>query len=309
MDAFEQNRRLGRGVNVIGYDRIWSSRAAGRFKAEHFGLIAGAGFQHVRINLHPYAHMAPDGTIPAHWLETLDWAVEECRKVGLLAILDMHEFTAMAKDPIGLKERLLAVWRQLAPRYASASDDVLFELLNEPNGLLTPELWNDFLKEPLSIVRETNPTRTVILGPAWWNGIDHLADLRLPEDDRNLIVTVHYYHPMPFTHQGAAWAEEHKHLSGIKWNGTDDEVAAIRKDFEGVQTWAKANDRPIYLGEFGAYEVGDMDSRARYTAAVAREAERLGWSWGYWQFDSDFVVYNIDKQQWVEPVLHALVPV
>lgn len=25
-DVFEQNRRLGRGVNVIGYDPLWRSR-------------------------------------------------------------------------------------------------------------------------------------------------------------------------------------------------------------------------------------------------------------------------------------------
>jgi endoglucanase len=51
-----------------------------------------------------------------------------------------------------------------------------------------------------------------------------------------------------------------------------------------------------------------MDSRARYTAAVARAAEGLGWSWAYWQFDSDFVVYDIEKDAWVEPIRKALVP-
>ena len=58
----------------------------------------------------------------------------------------------------------------------------------------------------------------------------------------------------------------------------------------------------MLLGEFGAYDKADMDSRARYTAAVARAAERLGWSWAYWQFDSDFVVYDIGKDAWVEPL-------
>jgi endoglucanase len=51
-----------------------------------------------------------------------------------------------------------------------------------------------------------------------------------------------------------------------------------------------------------------MSSRARYTAAVARKAESLGWSWAYWQFDSDFVVYDIPKDRWVEPIHRALVP-
>ena len=50
-----------------------------------------------------------------------------------------------------------------------------------------------------------------------------------------------------------------------------------------------------------------MESRARYTAYVARTAERLGFSWAYWQFDSDFIVYDIDKEQWVTPILNALI--
>ena len=28
---------------------------------------------------------------------------------------------------------------------------------------------------------------------------------------------------------------------------------------------------------------------------------------GYWQFDSDFIVYNIDQDCWVEPILNALI--
>jgi endoglucanase len=75
-----------------------------------------------------------------------------------------------------------------------------------------------------------------------------------------------------------------------------------------VQQWAHEHSRPIYLGEFGAYDKGDMDSRARYTEAVAREAERNGWGWGYWQFDSDFIVYDIDNDQWVTPIINALIP-
>jgi len=39
-----------------------------------------------------------------------------------------------------------------------------------------------------------------------------------------------------------------------------------------------------------------MDSRASNTAFVARTAEKLGFSWAYWQFDSDFIVYDIDRK-------------
>ena len=41
---------------------------------------------------------------------------------------------------------------------------------------------------------------------------------------------------------------------------------------------------------------------------MARAAEKRGWAWTYWQFDSNFIVYDIDKDQWNEPIYRALVP-
>jgi endoglucanase len=308
MDSFTQNKLLGRGVNIIGYDPIWQSRAEARIQAKHFRLLREAGFDHVRINLHPFKHMddGPDHAIAPAWLDTLDWAVSASLENGLMTILDMHEFGALGEDPHKDRAKFVALWRQLALRYKDAPDTVLFEVLNEPNKALTPALWNEYYKEPYALMRASNPTRTVIIGPAFWNGFDHLGELVLPEDDRNIIVTVHYYHPMPFTHQGAHWSD-FRDLAGVQWLGTPEETGAIARDFAKVQEWSQQHARPIYLGEFGAYDRADMPSRARYTRAIARQAEALGWSWGYWQFDSDFILYDIPADKWVEPIRDALV--
>jgi len=307
--AFAVNRKLGRSVNIIGYDPIWQDRATARFKESYFSRIREAGFTSVRINLHPFRHMDPANghVLKPSWLDTLDWAVKGALAARLAVILDMHEFHAMAEDPAGRKEAWLAFWTQVAPRLKDAPDDVVFELLNEPFGKLTPEMWNEYLKEGLAAIRATNPTRAVIVGGGRWNSIDGLQTLVLPENDRNLIATVHYYTPMEFTHQGAPWSAENKDRSGVLWTGTDQERRRIELDFAKAQQWAVAHDRPVLLGEFGAYDKADMDSRVQYTAAVARTAERLGWSWAYWQFDSDFVVYDVGKDAWIEPLRKALI--
>jgi endoglucanase len=309
VDPVEQVKRLGRGVNIIGYDPIWRHFEEARFKERHFKLIREAGFQTVRINLHAFAHMdrSRDHRLDPAWLSTLDWAVRSALAADLMVVLDLHNYNDFAKDPVGLKPRFLAFWRQVAPRFKDAPDRVLFEVLNEPNGKLTPALWNEYLHEALAIIRETNPARSLVVGPPLWNGIDHLDDLRLPDDDRNIVVTVHYYEPMTFTHQGAPWNTETAQLSGVKW-GTDAERRRVEEDFGRVQQWSKAHDRPILLGEFGAYDKADTESRVKYTAHVARTAESLGWAWTYWQFDSDFIVFDIDRDRWVEPILRALVP-
>jgi endoglucanase len=82
----------------------------------------------------------------------------------------------------------------------------------------------------------------------------------------------------------------------------------VDTDFAGVRQWAKAAGRPILLGEFGAYDKADMDARVRYTSYLARTAESLGWTWTYWQFDSDFLAWDMSKDDWVEPIRAALAP-
>jgi endoglucanase len=307
VSADEQCKKMGRGVNIIGYDKeLWKDNTRGRFKEGYFRMIKDAGFSNIRINMHPFSKMDSNYKINPEWLATLDWAVKNGLDAGLMVILDLHEFNAMADDPVAKKEMFLSVWRQLAPRYKDKSSNLVFEILNEPNRKLTPELWNTFMSDAMKIIRSSNPTRTLIIGPANWNGIESLTTLNLPEGDRNIIVTVHFYHPMKFTHQGAPWSKENASLSGITWTGTKAEIDEIDTRLKVAADWSKAHNRPIFLGEFGSYDKADMDSRARYTAYVARTAEELGFSWAYWQFDSDFIVYDIDKEKWVVPILNAL---
>jgi endoglucanase len=133
----------------------------------------------------------------------------------LAVILDLHEFHALGKDPAGNKEKLLAFWRQMAAHFKMRPTASYFEVLNEPFDKLTPELWNEYFAEALALIRQTNPTRTVIVGPGHWNAISHLEKLKLPENDRHLIVTVHFYEPFNFTHQGTSWT-----ISRTSWGST-----------------------------------------------------------------------------------------
>lgn len=122
MDAFEQNRKLGRGINIIGYDPLWRAKEQGRFKENHFKIIKDGGFSTVRINLHPFRHMDEDQPyqLNSSWFKVLDWAVENALKNRLMVILDMHEFNAMGADPQGNKAKFLSFWRQVAEHFKDA---------------------------------------------------------------------------------------------------------------------------------------------------------------------------------------------
>jgi endoglucanase len=195
----------------------------------------------------------------------------------------------------------------VAGQFRDRPETVYFELLNEPHGKLTEEIWNGLLVEALGVVRESNPERMVIVGPGRWNNPAQLPSLVLPGGDRSLIVTFHYYGPFEFTHQGASWVGANPPPLGRRWTGSAEERAAVGRDFAAAAAWAKAAGRPLYVGEFGAYEKADMGSRALWTRVVREEAEKHGMSWAYWEFGSGFGAYDRGVGAWREPLLDALV--
>ena len=305
----QANQPFHRGVNVLGYDPYWNDESKRRFEWRHFTEIRRAGFDFVRLNLQAFRHMDAQDRLEPAWLAKLDDVVRHAQQAGLGVIIDEHDFNACSTDIETCRTRLSAFWRQVAPRFAKAPRNVAFELLNEPHDNLNGEPWNRLLAEELAIVRKTNPTRIVVVGPTHWNSLKDLPLLKLPADP-NLLVTFHYYEPFGFTHQGATWAGDWvKNLHDVKW-GTPQERAAIAVDFDQVATWARTNRRPVLLGEFGAYDKSGtpIELRAAYTSADRCEAERRGFGWAYWQFEGDFIAWDMKVNAWVKPIKDALVP-
>ncbi len=310
-DPFEQNERLGRGVNMGNALEAPREGAWGvTLQEEYFQLAKKAGFNSVRIPVRWSSHAGsnPPYTIDQSFFKRVDWAVEQALSRGLLVVINMHHYEEIFKEPAEHRERFLALWEQIAEHYRDYPPELLFELLNEPHDMLVSNLWNGLLKDTIKVIRQTNPTRTLIIGPAQWNSIGALPNLELPEDDRNIIVTVHYYEPFRFTHQGAEWVEGSEPWLGTTWEGTPAQQQAVMRDLDQAASWGKAHERPIYLGEFGAYSKADMESRARWTAFVARQAEERGMSWAYWEFCAGFGVFDRSRGAWNEPLLRALIP-
>ena len=303
---------LQRGVNLGNMLEAPNEGEWGLFvREEYFDLIQEAGFDFVRLPVrwNTHAEAGSPYTIDPAFFDRVDaivnWALERDLKI----IVDFHHYEEMMTDPWGHKDRYLGIWQQVAEHYQDYPSNVLFELLNEPNNQLNASLWNQYVVESLAIVRETNPTRDVVIGPVNWNAYDWVSTLDVP-DDEHLIVTFHYYLPFEFTHQGAEWVgTDAQAWLGRTWDATDSEKAEVTAHFDAVADWARRhNNVRILLGEFGAYSKADMDSRVRWTEYVAREAERHGFAWAYWEFASGFGVYDPAAKLWREELLKALIP-
>lgn len=305
-----------------------------------FEAIAAAGFDHVRIPVRFSAHAAADApfTIDETFFRRVDWALDQAERRGLAAIVDLHHYEELMKDPDAHAARFVGLWRQIAARYRSRPGSVVYELLNEPTDKLGADRWNGLLAEAIRAVRAVDPRREVIVDSVFWAAAKELANLSLPASDQGLVASFHMYQPILFTHQGMSWMPPEYGTTGIVFPGPPrgrvEPVAAARKvdwvarwfdgynaqdaaqnpggmaavgeQFEMARAYAERTGRRLYMGEFGAGDKADMESRVAWTCAVRREAERRGIGWAYWDDGGAFKVYDQKAGTWNAALRAAL---
>lgn len=280
------------------------------FRADYFERIADLGFNHVRIPIRwdtPSRTMqtAPY-TIDANFLNRIQSVVDKAMEAGLYVIINMHHHEQLFVSPDAVKPRFLSQWQQIATYFKDYDERLLFEVLNEPNSNLTPAKWNVFFADALATIRTSNPSRAVLVGVANWGGLGSLAELVLPEDE-HLILTIHYYEPFTFTHQGASWVGGNaQDWLGTTWEDTNLERQEIELQFQYLNIFASTHDIPVHIGEFGAYSRADLASRVKWTTFLARWFEEQGYSWAYWEFSAGFGIFNPSTNTYLQPLADAL---
>ena len=311
-NAFAMNKLIGRGINIGG--ALDTPKQEGEWgvtlQEEYFQIIKDAGFNSIRLAIRWNAHAGnePPYTIDPNFFKRVDWAIQNSLSRNLPVVLFTHHYEELYGDPDGQKDRFLAIWKQIAERYKDYPDALIFEPLSERLDKLNATNWNSLTKEALAIIRRSNPHRTVVIGSGGFYIVDNLELLELSKDDCNIIVDIHYFMPTEFTEQGASWVQGSEKWLGTKWTGSEDEKQAIINNFDIAADWAKKNNRPIYLSEFGAYEKADMESRARWTKFVADAAISRDFSISYWEFCSVFGAYDLQTKSWHKELLEALIP-
>ena len=310
---------LGRGVN---FGNMLDAPIEGdwglHLDEEFFVQAKEAGFDTVRLPVRWSNHAAPSAPykIDDAFFQRIDWAIDQAAKRDLKLIVDLQHYRQLDGDPPDRNEhpvsdavtgeRFLAIWKQIAERYARIdSRRLFFELYNEPHRKLTAQAWNRMARAAIETVRRSNPLRPLIVGPAEYDKAEFLKDLDLPFFDRRIIVTIHLYEPYAFTHQGAPWVE-----GSDKWLNTScctqEQRGEIDNRLDTARSWSRWHFRPIWIGEFGSYDKADYASRVRYTRIARRAIEAHGFHWAYWDLASQFGIYDPGNHAWRTELRDAL---
>ncbi len=295
-------RQLDRGINFGNMldaptEGAWSVRVEESF----LDLVGERGFTSaVRLPVRWSNHASTDAAarIDPAFFARVDHVVDALLSRGCTVLLNMHHYRDLeggkrdvgeiAVDPGVAQPRFLAMWDQIAQRYAGRSERLVFEPYNEPHGTLEPH-WNRLLAEVVARIRVSNPQRVLMVGPTMWNNALRLRDLQLPADE-NLIVTVHHYEPFDFTHQGAEWNVPQLPL-GLDCCDAG-QLSRIVAPLELARQWREQHGYPVVVGEFGAYGKAPAGARRRYLAAIRHEMEQRQLPWMYWELAAGFGVYD-----------------
>jgi endoglucanase len=88
-------------------------------------------------------------------------------------ILDNHSNDDIASKNPNLQVALTKVWAQMATHYKDHSSYILYEILNEPNGITT-STWGSIQQAAINSIRIIDSKHTIVVGPSNYNTYSEL---------------------------------------------------------------------------------------------------------------------------------------
>jgi endoglucanase len=313
------------GVNVSHWlsqsDKRGEERINYIAKAD-FDTIASIGFDHVRIPVDEVQLWDSLGNKEKEAFELLHNAIKWAFAAKLRVIVDLHIIRShhfnVESNPLwtdeAAQEKLVDLWRQLSGELNKYPNEMLaYEILNEAVAD-DPDDWNSILKKVISEIRKKEPDRIIVVGSNRWQIPSTFPDLKIPENDRNIILSFHFYTPMALTHHLAPWSPVAEYTGEVNYPGqvidtshykelSEATVKAMRDYSNGYFTKeilakemspaievAKEKSLLLYCGEYGVYPTIPEDIMLRWYKDVCSIFNANGISYCHWCYKGDFPV-------------------
>jgi len=320
-----------RGTNISHWLSQSSRRGEARakwFTEEDVKFIKSVGFDHIRIPIDEEQMWNESGVKETEAFQLLHDAINWAKKHELKVIVDLHilrshHFNAEEK-PLWTKpeaqEQFFECWRQLSAELINYSNDfVAYELMNEPVAD-DPNDWNKLVAKGISIVREKEPERKILIGSNRWQSTETFDVLELPSNDPNIIVSFHFYTPMALTHYQASWVESGKYIGEVQYPGEIVKEAEIQKlpedlqqivrDAAGVHNidslrnrimkpinFARERQLQVYCGEWGCLKTPPQESMLNWYRDVRTILEENNVAWTTWDYKGNFGILTGKENQ------------
>lgn len=282
---------MGRGINLGNtleppLEGDWNNGPA---LESYFDAYLDAGFTNVRIPVRWDKHTQESSpyTVDESWMDRVEEVVDWGLSRGLYVTLNGHHEDWLKDDySEANKSRYDNIWRQIITRFKDKSDKLLYEIINEPNGLTVQQV-NDLNARILGIIRSQEPMRLVIFGGNMYANAEQLIQAAVP-DDEYLIGYYHSYDPWPFAGEAnGTW-------------GTVFDYQQMASKFQAAKDWSNQKGIPVYVSEFNARIVADYNSRMRWLGEYMGLADKHGFATSAWDDGGMFQILNRGDNTWPE---------
>jgi endoglucanase len=296
--------RLGKCVNLSNMLEAPNEGAWGRgFRDSDIANIASKGFTAIRLPARFSAHAdrKPPYAIDTGFMKRVRRITDFATAAGMAVVVDMHHYEEIFRDPAGEAPRFAAMWRQIGAAFKDAPASVYFELINEPHDKFdASNLWA--VQSPaLAAVRESNPTRPVVIDGPSWASLDGMIATQFP-DDPNLVPTFHYYDPANFGFDKAPWMNPPVRETF----GSAADIAELNGVLAKIQAYMTKTGRVPFVGEFGANEARAVDQRAIYYGMVSAAFASIGLQGCAWGYTNTHQLWR-DGKGWEPGIADAIV--
>jgi endoglucanase len=313
---------IQKGMNISHWLSQSKKRGLERkdyFQKEDVEFLSGLGFDHIRIPIDEEQMWNEQGKKETEAFGLLHQAIEWSRQSNLKVIVDLHilrsHYFNAAEKPLFTdpkeQEKFYQLWVELSGELKKYPNTlVAYELMNEPVAD-DAEDWNKIVKESVKRLRKLEPNRTIVIGSNRWQAYNTLDKLYVPEKDKNIILSFHFYNPMLITHYRASWVGFGAYEGPVNYpgqlvdpkdlKGLDEKLrkevennngvvskAALEKMIREPLAVAKKHNLPLYCGEWGAYEKAPREARLQWYRDVTDILDKNNKSWATWDYKGGF---------------------
>jgi endoglucanase len=172
-----------------------------------------------------------------------------------------------------------------------------YEFMNEPVAD-DPEQWNQLLSRVADSIRHWEAERVLVIGSNRWQSANTFDQLKIPANDKNILLSFHFYEPFHLTHFQAEWTKlkdfkgEVKYPGQIVVNGTSPEEKRIynRDTLEKMMQkpihLADSLQLPLYCGEFGVIYKSPLESKLAWYSDMVAIFEKHHIAYANWNYKS-----------------------
>lgn len=329
---------IRRGINISH----WLSQVYGFskrdvfFTKEDIKLLDSLGYDHIRLPIDEKEMWDENGKpIPESFVylrNALDWCMDyEMRVIVDLHIIRSFYFNAVNEGHQNTlftdskeQEKFFSLWKTLSDslkRYPESM--VAYELLNEAVAE-NPEHWNKLVEGGVKTIRSKEPERVIVIGSNMWQITKTFPDLKVPANDKNIILSFHNYDPLLFTHYKATWTaykdysdsvtypgqiitqesyDKNKHLAKNEGLHAFDDALQIygpeqfEKIFMPAIEKARKLELQLYCGEFGALPYTNRNARLQYYKDIVSVFDKHNIAYSAWDYKGLFGIRSWDSEK------------